>query len=152
MSNEPTVPLKAASRITCSTRTVPVQVSAASAKALSISRIWVDDYQAAAIDRLTITPANKPTSRIGVNWANETTPSIVDEFVSFSTSHVARRSASRAGRRDELAEEIEPIVAMAQRAKCASALAQSLAGERRLGILRLWARPSLSSHDAPIRW
>ena len=87
MSNDPTVPLNAASSITYPTRTVPVHVSAASVNALSISRICVVIIRRRRSTRSTITPANKPTSRIGVNCANDTTPSIVAEFVSFSTSH-----------------------------------------------------------------
>ncbi len=81
------MPLNAASAITCATRTRPVKVSAARMNALSISSVWVPISRWRRLMRSITTPAKSPTRSIGRNCAKETTPSIIEELVSFITSH-----------------------------------------------------------------
>ena len=81
------MPLNAASTITYSTRTRPVRVSAARVNALSISKRLRPDQHPAAVDAIDHHPGEQAYQQYGRNCANETTPSIIEELVSFSTSH-----------------------------------------------------------------
>ena len=124
MSNDPMVPLNAARMITYSTRTVPVQVSVARVNALSISKDLGDDYQAAPIDAVD-DHAGEQADHQNRGELREGDDAEHQRGIRQLQNQPRLRGALHpgAGERNELAEEVEAIVAMAKRAKRSAAIA-----------------------------